>query len=184
MIGQRQSVHDAKRSVFTRTCLHSDITLKRRKLPNHRKWFGVLAFHRGGCRSRNRPSTLIYPLLTQAVEISLDEQSLALEVRPRATETKPELDAFVACQLRGAAEVDRAIREHLSKHKDKPVCPFDASTYTDVLKLAVGALDSQGAYVEVLASNRRCPAPGGNLIVTDAWALFSRVLRTTTSLKT
>ena len=28
-----------------------------------------------------------YPLLTQAVEIALDEKSLALEIRPRATDT-------------------------------------------------------------------------------------------------
>jgi len=54
-----------------------------------------------------------YPLLTQAVEISIEEKSMALEVRPRSTDTRVEMDAFVACSLPGAATVELAIKEHL-----------------------------------------------------------------------
>jgi len=45
-----------------------------------------------------------YPLLTQTVEISMDESILALELRPRATNSHVELDAFIACQVTGAAD--------------------------------------------------------------------------------
>lgn len=115
-----------------------------------------------------------YPFLTQAVEISLDEQTMALELRPRATDTRIEMDAFIACQVPGAADVEKAVREHLAKHKDHPVTPFDASSYSDVLKLAATNLDSKGSYIEVMAKDVSAPAPGEHLVVTDAWVLMSR----------
>ncbi|HKY23388.1 MAG TPA: AAA domain-containing protein [Vicinamibacterales bacterium] len=115
-----------------------------------------------------------YPLLTQAVEISLDDRTLALEVRPRATDTNVELDAFIACQVRGAADVERAIREHLSRHKDAPVSPFDNSSYSDVLKLAAGNLDPEGNFRDVIVPGAARPGPGEHLIVTGAWVLLSR----------
>jgi hypothetical protein len=120
------------------------------------------------------PATFDYPLLTQTVEISLHEGDLTLEIRPRATETRVELDAFIACQLTGAADVERAMREHLARHKDRPVTPFDPSSYSDVLKLAAGNLDSKGSYREVLAKGESAPVPGEHLVVTDAWVLLSR----------
>ena len=115
-----------------------------------------------------------YPLLTQAVEISIEEKSMALEVRPRSTDTRVEMDAFVTCSLPGAANVELAIKEHLQKHSESPVTPFDASSYTDVLKLAASNLDCNGSYREVLATGAPLPAPATDLIVTDGWALLSR----------
>jgi len=114
-----------------------------------------------------------YPLLTQAVEIALDEMTMALEIRPRATDTRVELDAFVSCQIPGAAEVERAAREHLARDKDRPVTPFDPASYTDVLNLAASNLDSHGTFRE-LARNDPVPPAGGHLVVTDAWVLLSR----------
>jgi very-short-patch-repair endonuclease len=114
-----------------------------------------------------------YPLLTQAIEISLDERTLALEVRPRATDTNVELDAFIACQVRGAADVERSMREQLSRHRDTPVSPFDSSTYADVLKLAAANLDAEGSFRDVPTGAAR-PSPGDHLIVTGAWVLLSR----------
>ncbi len=116
----------------------------------------------------------IYPLLTQAVEIFLDEKNMALEVRPRATDTRFEMDPFVACQISGAADVERAGREHIARHKDRPVSPFDPSSYADVLKLAATNLDSKGSYREVLTSRGIVPDPQEGFIVTDSWVLFSR----------
>src|ERR1700722_8911800 len=114
-----------------------------------------------------------YPLLTQAVEIALDEMTMALEIRPRATDTRVELDAFVSCQIPGAAEVERAAREHLARDRDRPVTPFDPASYTDVLNLAASNLDSHGTFRE-LARNDPVPPAGEHLVVTDAWALLSR----------
>jgi len=115
-----------------------------------------------------------YPLLTQTVEIALDEKTMALEIRPRATDTRAEFDAVVACQVPGAAEVERAVREHLARNEEHPVTPFDSSSYSDVLKLAAGNLDSKGSYQEILTAGEPVPAPGDHLVVTDTWALFSR----------
>ena len=115
-----------------------------------------------------------YPLLTQAMEIGLDETTMALELRPRATDTQVELSAIVACQVQGAAEVDGAVRSQLQRAKGHPVTPFDASSYTDILKLAAGSLDSEGAYLEILNSGDSVPPAGDHLVVTDAWILLAR----------
>ncbi|MHB2019857.1 MAG: AAA domain-containing protein [Candidatus Xenobia bacterium] len=120
------------------------------------------------------PFSFGYPLLTQEVEIALDEQTMSLEVRPRATDTRIEMDAFVACQVPGAADVERTGREQLARYRDHPVTPFDPGSYTDILKLVATNLDSKGAYREVLASRTPVPSADEHLVVTDAWVLFSR----------
>ncbi len=115
-----------------------------------------------------------YPLLTQTVEIAIDESSMALEIRPRATDTRVEMEAFVACSVPGAADVEQAIKAHLQEHKDRPVTPFDAASYTDVLKLAASNLDSNGSYREQLSKDDPLAASATGLLVTDAWVLLSR----------
>lgn len=124
--------------------------------------------------SSDGPVAFEYPVLTQAVEISLDEKTMTVEVRPRATDTRIEMDAFVACQVMGAADVERVARDHLAKSKDRPVTPFDPSSYADVLKLVATNLDSKGSYLEVLTNEINVPPPGEHLVVTDEWVLFSR----------
>lgn len=120
------------------------------------------------------PFPFEYPLLSQAVEISLDEKTMAIEIRPRSTDTKVEMEAFAASRVTGAPDVENAIREHLSKHKDKPATPFDSSSFSDVLKLAATNLDSNGAYKEIVNSGAGVPPPGENLVVTDEWVLLAR----------
>ncbi len=115
-----------------------------------------------------------YPLLTQTVELSIDNKSMALEIRPRATATQVEMDAFVACSIQGAVEVEQEIKEHLQRHKDSPVTPFDYSSYTDVLKLAASNLDSNGSFSELLNLGVAIPAASKDLIVSDLWVLFAR----------
>ena len=115
-----------------------------------------------------------YPILTQTAEIALDEMTMSLEVRPRATDTRIELDAFVACSIPGATEVERAAREYLARNKDRPVTPFDSASYTELLKLAASNLDSFGTYRQSTEDNEPVPAAGDHLVVTDAWVLLSR----------
>ena len=115
-----------------------------------------------------------YPLLTQAMELSIDDRSMAIEIRPRATDTQVELDAFVACQVSGTIEVERSAIAQLSRQKDRPANPFDPGSYSDVLKLIAGNLDSEGQYTEVLNQNGTAPTAGPHIVVTDAWVLLSR----------
>ena len=115
-----------------------------------------------------------YPILTQTAEIALDEMTMSLEVRPRATDTRIELDAFVACSVPGATEVERAAREYLARNRERPVTPFDSASYTELLKLAASNLDSFGTYRQSTEDNEPVPAAGDHLVVTDAWVLLSR----------
>ena len=106
------------------------------------------------------PISFRYPLLTQAVEIAVDERTMTLEIRPRVTNTRLEFDAFVACAVPGAADVENAGREHLRKNKDRIVTPFDPGSYTDVLKMAAANLDSHGSYKNILAQGDPPPPRG------------------------
>jgi very-short-patch-repair endonuclease len=124
--------------------------------------------------TRAIPVEYEYPLLTQQLEIGLDAANMALYVRPRATDTRYEGDAFAVCLGRSAAEVERAAREQLARSEERPVTPFDPGSYTDVLKLAASNLDSQGVHRALPPGEDSVPPPGEHLVVTDAWALFLR----------
>lgn len=115
-----------------------------------------------------------YPLLTQSVEISLDEKTMLLSVRPRATDGRTEMDAFAACQIPGASEVEKTCREQLTRNRSRLVSPFDPGSYSDILKLAASNLDSKGTYREILATQQPVPEADENLVVTDGWVLFAR----------
>ncbi len=114
-----------------------------------------------------------YPLLTHAIEIAIDSETMALELRPRDVATRIELDAIVACDVHGASNVERTMREQVSRASN-PVSPFDPGSYEHVLKLAASGLDADGTFKPVLASDGVCPPPGTHLVVTDAWVMFSR----------
>jgi len=115
-----------------------------------------------------------YPILTQSVEISIDEENMSLEIRPRSTDTRAEMETFIACSVPGATEVEHAIKDNLQKNKDRPVTPFDSSSYAAILKLVASNLDSNGCYREILTTGISVPTAGSNLVVTDAWVLLSR----------
>jgi very-short-patch-repair endonuclease len=119
-------------------------------------------------------SAFNYPLLTQAVEISIDKQTMAIELRPRETEVRLELDAFVLAQIPGTAETELAAKAQLARPGSNGFSPFDVSSYSPVMRLIAGNLDSNGSYREVLAEGQVCPPPGQDLIVTDGWVLLAR----------
>jgi very-short-patch-repair endonuclease len=119
-------------------------------------------------------SAFEYPLLTQAVEISIDKQSMAIELRPRETDVRLELDAFVLAQIPGTAETELAAKAQLASPGANGFSPFDVSSYSPVMRLVAGNLDSNGSYREVLSLGQACPPPGDDLIVTDGWVLLAR----------
>lgn len=122
----------------------------------------------------NGTVTFEYPLLSQTVELSIDEKTMALEIRPRAMDTRVEMQAFVTCSVSGAVDVEHTIKEHLQRQRDRPVTPFDSSSYTDVLKLAASNLDSNGSFRELLSIGETTPSASNHLLVTDLWVLLSR----------
>jgi very-short-patch-repair endonuclease len=125
--------------------------------------------------SRDRPAKVAfeYPLLTQQMEVHLDEATMAIYLRPRATDTRYEGDAFAVCLGRKATEVEKAAREQLAG-SERLVTPFDPGSYTDMLKLVAGSLDSHGVYRTLSGDDDVVSSAGEHLVVTDAWALFAR----------
>lgn len=112
-----------------------------------------------------------YPLITQAMEISVEDDSMAILLRPRSVDPRFEFDAFAACQVHSAPEVENACKEALAKTPERPVSPFDAGSYEHLLKLAAGNLHERGQYVP----NQDNPLPATDEpVVTDAWVIMSR----------
>jgi hypothetical protein len=118
--------------------------------------------------------TFEYPLLTQAMEIAVDERTMAIEIRPRDVEPRLEMDALVTASVTGAAEVEMAGKKLLSQEGATELSPFDPSSYAHILKLVASNLDAKGTYREVLAAGEPWPAPGPHLVVSDAWILLAR----------
>jgi len=112
-----------------------------------------------------------YPLITQAMEIDIEDNTLAVTVRPRGVDPRFEFDAFAACQLLSAPDVEKAAKDALAKSGDRSVTPFDAGSYEPILKLVAGNLHEKGRY---LSGQTEFPAAGDELLVTDAWVLLSR----------
>lgn len=112
-----------------------------------------------------------YPLLTQAMELALDDTTLSILLRPRAVDPRFEFDAFAACQLSSIADVERAAREALAKDAERSVTPFDLGSYQHLLKLVAGNLHEKGRFVN---GAEAFPIPTDELVVSDSWVVLSR----------
>ena len=117
-----------------------------------------------------------YPVITQLVEISLDTQTMALDVRPRDRLPRIETDGFVELGVQGVVHLESAWRAHLERI-DATLSPFDRSSFEGILKASVGFLDAGGTYwpeVTQSGEDRALPASGEHLRVTDSWVLLAR----------
>jgi ADP-ribosylglycohydrolase/very-short-patch-repair endonuclease len=116
-----------------------------------------------------------YPLLSQLVEISLNETDMSLEIRPRSSEPRLEIDIYAAHDNAGVAKLVNAAKEFFGK-TEAGISPFEPSTFEGLLRSAATFLDSQGVYWpdESIPDDRTLPKAGEHLVVTDTWALFAR----------
>ena len=117
-------------------------------------------------------TVLKHPLLVQACEISLNEKTFDLEVRPRDVEPRLEADCYAEMELPGVRQLEAYWRSALSTGANR-VNPFEASTFDGTLKAAVGHLDPTGTY-EVRADDVTPPTPSDKLTITNTWVLFGR----------
>ena len=120
-------------------------------------------------------TSVSYPLLTQLVEVSLNQVSAAIEVRPRMITPRIEADWYVATDNPGVVEVERICKELLAK-PEFSFSPFDRLSFEPLLRTAVTHLDPSGVYWpnEVSAEERSIPKAGEVLKVTDTWVIFVR----------
>jgi hypothetical protein len=122
---------------------------------------------------RTGPSTVDYqyPLITQAMELSIEDQTMAITLSPRAVDPRFEFDAFSACHVLSAPEVEKACKDALAKDPDKQITPFDTGSFEHLLRLTAGNLHERGQFL----SGQERPIPvTEDLVVTDAWVILSR----------
>jgi len=113
-----------------------------------------------------------HPLLVQSCEISLNEKTFDLEIRPREVEPRLEADCYAEMELPGVRQLEAFWKSALATGAHR-VNPFEASTFDGVLKAAVGHLDPSGAY-EVRTDDVTPQTPSDKLKITNTWVLFGR----------
>ena len=113
-----------------------------------------------------------HPLLVQPCEVTLNEKTFDLEVRPRDVEPRLEADCYSEMELPGVRQLEAYWRSALATGANR-VNPFESSTFDGTLKSAVGHLDPSGAYEE-RTDDVTPPAPSDKLKITNTWVLFGR----------
>jgi very-short-patch-repair endonuclease len=113
-----------------------------------------------------------HPLLVQACEVTLNEKTFDLEVRPRDVEPRLEADCYAEMELPGVRQLEAFWKSALASGAHR-VNPFESSTFEGTLKAAVGHLDPTGDY-EVRTDDVTPPVPTDKLKITNTWVLFGR----------
>ncbi len=118
------------------------------------------------------PTPVKYPMLVQACELSLNEHTFDLEIRPRDVEPRLDVDCYAEMDLSGVKQLE-AFWKSFQANGESRVTPFESSTFEGVLNAAVGHLDPTGGY-EVRTDDVTPPVPSEKLRVTNTWVLFAR----------
>lgn len=118
---------------------------------------------------------LAYPLLTKLVEISLNESTMALEIRPRSSEPRLEVDIYASMDNSGVPKLVETSKKFFESTGGM-LNPFEPSTFEPLLQSAATFLDASGIYwpLETTADDRSLPKPTENLVITDTWVLLAR----------
>lgn len=136
---------------------------------------GFATLFRGGQRLR-------YPLLTIAMELSLDERSHCIEAHPRL-EAYPvqELDPLDRMGLHDLDQWRANSEKFLSRLDGIALSPFASESFEPVLRQAAALLDPDGLFVPDARAvdARKIPSVEQNLQVSNAFAFFQRERRAT-----
>jgi hypothetical protein len=124
---------------------------------------------------REAGACLSYPMLTQAVELILNERTMAIEIRPDDVDPRMELDFFAAANKPGVTALEKAAAEFLGA-PPAVFSPWDPGSFEPLLRTAVTHLDPSGSYWpgRTSAEDRSLPPADDRLKVTDTWVLFAR----------
>ena len=128
---------------------------------------GVALWKKDGART-----TVKHPLLTQSCEVSLNQQTFELEVRPRSTDCALEIDCYSELEIAGVTQLQEFWRQQQSTAESRP-SPFEAASTHPTLKAAVGWLDPAGRFIECAAAPT-LPAVTDKLTISDTWVLYAR----------
>lgn len=119
--------------------------------------------------------TISYPLLTQPVELSLNDKTMALEIRPSSGDPRLELDIYAALNNPGVAKLEDMGKKFFEENPGA-VNPFESSSHGSLLRSAASMLDATGTYWpdQTTEEDRYLPKVGEALCVTDTWVLLAR----------
>jgi very-short-patch-repair endonuclease len=120
-------------------------------------------------------TTVSYPLITRLVELTLNQQTAALEIRPRDIDARLEVDWYASVDNPDVAGLERAAKEFFARSANT-FSPFDRETFEELLRAAATHLDPQGICWpnQIPPENRLLPKLQEKLVVTDTWVLFAR----------
>lgn len=132
----------------------------------------------GVARWTYRGAKLHHPLLGVPVELTLDEQSHAITLRPRSeSPTSIESAPLDAMEAPSVNEWRSGTQRYLDASEGEGVSPFTPESFAPVLRRAVALLDPDGHYLPDLGERR--PPSGDMLQVDDRWVLIERTRRAT-----
>ncbi len=126
-----------------------------------------------------RPSgRLHHPLLTIPVELTLDDVTHRIDIRPR-TEAPPGIEAapLDALDAPSVDEWQASTQRHLDALEGEGLSPFEVESFAPILRRAVALLDPDGHYLPDLGE-RQAPV-GDTLQVDGGWVLIERTRRAT-----
>ncbi|MBW3510599.1 AAA domain-containing protein [Janthinobacterium sp. NKUCC06_STL] len=122
-------------------------------------------------KPEGKAKTIKHPLITQLCDLTLNDRNYALEVRPRDTEPRLELDCYAEIENSGVPAVMGFWKADQTASANS-ITPYDSNTFDRVLKNAVANLDANGRYTT--PEDRSMPEASESLCVTDTWVFYAR----------
>ncbi len=116
-----------------------------------------------------------YPLVSRLVELSFNELTMDIEVRPRDIDPRLELEIYSAEDNQGIPGLERLSKDFFSRSQNI-FSPFDRASFEPLLRSAVTHLDPQGVFwpTQTTPEDRALPKAEDKIKVTDTWVLFAR----------
>ena len=116
-----------------------------------------------------------YPLITQGVEICLDDATMSLQIRPREIEESLELDLYRSSDNPGTDSLEKSYKEFI-KDRTQALSPFDPTSYEPILHTGAKYLDPNGIFWPKDASedDRKIPKVSNELKITNTWTVLAR----------
>jgi len=130
----------------------------------------------GMCVGRMNGIEVCHPLITQAATISLDRETMALEIGPRDVEDHLESALFASADNPGITNLEKAYKDFTARRAPQNLSPYDPSSFECILQSEAKFLDPKGSYwpEQTSADNRSIPTMTEELKVTDTWVLMAR----------
>lgn len=119
-------------------------------------------------------TAITYPLITQNVELRLNEETMAIEVIPSGPAPALSLDMFAALDNPGVVALEEAGKKFFANAGD--INPEQPESFEALLRTATTLLDASGVYLPDMPGydSRALPKPSENLALTNTWVIMAR----------